>query len=104
MKQTAAPARDDTPAGIIANLPRRQLREVPAGDATLSQMRFVTFEASRWLAFRRLLTGLNLVVSFAVGTALDWLTRRDTPGRRAQRLRHAFERNDAAFIKLGMHL
>jgi len=104
MKHRAAPVRDDTPAGIIAKLPRRQFREVSAGDATLSQMRFVTFEASRRVAFRRLLTWLNLVMSFAVGTALDWLTGRDTPGRRAQRLRRAFERNDAPFIKLGMHL
>jgi ubiquinone biosynthesis protein len=104
MKHTAAPVRDDTPAGIIANLPRRQFREVSAGDATLSQMRFVTFEASRWVAFQRLLIWFNLVMSFAVGTALDWLTGRDTPGRRAQRLRRAFERNDPPFIKLGMHL
>jgi len=104
MKQAAVPTRDDKPAGIIAGLPRRQLLDVSGGDATLSQMRFVTFEASWGVAFRRLLTWFNLVLYFAVRTAADWLTGRDTPGRRAQRLRRAFERHDAPFIKLGMHL
>jgi ubiquinone biosynthesis protein len=104
MKQPAAPARDDTRHGVIAELPRRQFLDASAGDATLSQMRFVAFEASRTRALRRLLTWFNLVFYFAVFTAWDWLTGRDTPARRAQRLRRAFERNDGAFIKLGMHL
>ena len=85
MKENAVPARDDRPAGVIANLPRRQFLDMSAGDATLSQMRFVTFESSRGVAFRRLLTWFNLVLYFAAGPAMDRLTGRDTPTRRAGR-------------------
>ncbi len=104
MKQRSAPVRNDKRHGVIAELPRRQFMDVSADDAALSQMRFVAFDSRAGEAFRRLLTWFNLVLSFAAGTAVDWLTGRDTATRRAQRLRRAFERNDGAFIKLGMHL
>ena len=100
----AVPVRDDKRHGVIAELPRRKFTEVSAEDAALSQMRFVAFDSSAGAAFRRLLTWFNLVVYFAAGTAVDWSTGRDTPGRRAQRLRRGFERNDGTFIKLGRHL
>ena len=104
MKQPAAPAIDDKRSGVIADLPRRQFLDVSAGDATLSKMRIVSFESSGIVAFRRLLTWFNLIFYFAAHTALGWLAGRDTPARRAQQLRRAFEQNDGAFIKLGMHL
>ena len=59
--------------GVIADLPRRPFLEVSAGDATLSKMQFVTFEFSRMVAFRRLLTWFNLIIFFAAQTAADWL-------------------------------
>jgi ubiquinone biosynthesis protein len=104
MKRPAAPAVIDRRNGVIAELPRRQFLDVSVGDATLSQMRVVTFESSGIVAFRRLLIWFNLIFFFLVQTAADWLAGRDTPARRAQRLRRAFERNDGPFIKVGMHL
>jgi predicted unusual protein kinase regulating ubiquinone biosynthesis (AarF/ABC1/UbiB family) len=92
------------PTGIIADLPRRRYLEVSTGDAVLSQIRFVGFEASRVSAFRRLLTWFNLVAVFAIQTGWDWLRGKDTPARRAARLRRAFERRGGIFTKLGMHL
>jgi len=104
MKQPAAPALKDKRNGVIADLPRRQFLDVSAGDATLSMMRIVSFESSWMVAFRRLLTWFNLIFFFAARTTVDWLIGRDTPTRRAQRLRRAFERKDGAFIKVGMNL
>jgi predicted unusual protein kinase regulating ubiquinone biosynthesis (AarF/ABC1/UbiB family) len=104
MKQPAVPASDGKRQGVIAEMPRRQFLDVSAGDATLSQMRFVDFESSRLVAFRRLLSWINLILVFSALTALDWLIGRDTPARRAQRLRSGFERRDGVFVKLGMHL
>ncbi len=104
MKRSANGARDETRDGVVADLPRRPFLEVSSGDAALGQMRQVAFEASRWRAFRRLLTWLNLVLYFVLRTALAWLTGRDSPARRAHRLRRAFERHDGALIKLGLHL
>lgn len=104
MKRPAAPTVIDRRNGVIAELPRRQFLDVSVGDATLSQMRVVTFESSGIVAFRRLLIWFNLIFFFLVQTAADWLAGRDTPARRAQRLRRAFERNDGPFIKVGMHL
>src|SRR6266568_9149228 len=104
MKRPTVPATMDRRDGVIAELPRRQFLDVSAGAATLSQMRVVTFDSSGIVAFRRLLIWFKLIFFFLIRTAADWLTGRDAPARRAQRLRRAFERNDGAFIKLGMHL
>jgi ubiquinone biosynthesis protein len=88
----------------MAELPRRQFLDVSAGDATLSQMRFVSFEHSRIRALRRLFTWFQLLLVFSLNNLWDILRGRDTPHRRALRLRRAFERHRGSFIKLGIHL
>ena len=89
---------------MIADLPRRQFLEVSSGDATLSQMRFVSFKASRGRALARLFTWFLLLFNFGLNTLIDKLFVRDTPARRARRLRREFERRGGSFIKLGSHL
>jgi ubiquinone biosynthesis protein len=88
----------------MAELPRRQFLDVSAGDATLSQMRFVSFEHSRIRALRRLFTWFQLLLYFSLNNLWDVLLGRDTSHRRALRLRRAFERHGGSFIKLGIHL
>ncbi len=90
--------------GVIAELPRRQFLEVSTGDSNLSQMRFVSFEASRIRSLRRLFTWFHLLLYFTLNIIFDALLGRDNPQRRASRLRRAFERNGGSFIKLGIHL
>lgn len=90
--------------GEIARLPRRQFLEVSNDDATLSQMRFVSFEVNRIHSVGRLFTWLRLLIYFTFNLLVDSLLGRDSPEKRAVWLRRAFERNDASFIKLGLHL
>src|SRR5258708_13866532 len=101
---TPAPGpRADAP-GVMASLPRRQFLEVSAAMAAPAQMRFLNFKFSRLQAFRRLFTWLALALQFYLAAASDRLRRQDSPVRRAQRLRRAFEKRGGAFVKLGLHL
>jgi predicted unusual protein kinase regulating ubiquinone biosynthesis (AarF/ABC1/UbiB family) len=90
--------------GEIGAMPRRQFLRVSSGDAALSQMRFLSFKVSRLYAVQRFFAWLRLLVYFAIFTSFDIVLRRDHVGRRAQRLRKAFEGNGGSFVKLGMHL
>jgi predicted unusual protein kinase regulating ubiquinone biosynthesis (AarF/ABC1/UbiB family) len=75
-----------------------------AGDASLSQMKFVSFKVNHFHSIISLFRWLRLLLHFYSSVAGDILVGRDTPKRRASRLRRAFERNGGAFIKLGIHL
>jgi len=88
---------------MLADIPRRQFVKVST-DTSLPQMRFVTFNVSRFRSLRYLFSWFQLIFHFFSHIALDALLGRDTPARRALLLRHAFERNGGSFIKLGMHL
>jgi predicted unusual protein kinase regulating ubiquinone biosynthesis (AarF/ABC1/UbiB family) len=89
---------------VIGELPRRPFLEPTTGETSLGQMRLVSFETSRTRALRRLLTWFRLLFSFALTTVIDILMRRDSPERRAARLRQAFERIGGSFVTLGRHL
>jgi predicted unusual protein kinase regulating ubiquinone biosynthesis (AarF/ABC1/UbiB family) len=89
--------------GVLAEIPRRQFVKVSTGES-LPQMRFVTFGVSHLRSFRHLLTWFRLIIYFFANTLTDVLLGRDTPARRALRLRRAFEGAGGSFIKLGMHL
>jgi ubiquinone biosynthesis protein len=95
---------DGQRTGVIADLPRRQFLDVSAGDASLSQMRFVSFKVNHLRALGILLKWFRLILYFSTNIVIDIFLRRDTPKRRAQRLRRAFERNGGSFVKLGLHL
>ena len=95
---------DGQGSGVLADLPRRKFLDVSIGDASLSQMRFISFKVNHFRSFVRLLNWFQLIVYFVFNIILDILLRRDTPKRRASRLRRAFERKGGSFIKLGLHL
>ena len=104
MPDISNPVRDGQRSGVLAELPRRRFLEVSAGDASLSQMRFISFKVNHFRSFVRLLSWLELLLYFIFNIGVDILLRRDTPKRRAARLRRAFERNGGSFVKLGLHL
>ena len=104
MYESLETARNSEPAGILAGLPRRQFIEFPTGDASLSQMRFVSFKANHWRALKSFFGWLILLLYFSLGIAVDILLGRDSPGQRAIRLRRSFERKGGSFVKLGIHL
>lgn len=95
---------DGQRTGVLAGLPRRRFLDVSAGDASLSQMRFISFKVNHLRSFTRLLSWLQLLLYFLSKIAIDILLRKDAPKRRALHLRRAFERNGGSFVKLGLHL
>jgi ubiquinone biosynthesis protein len=95
---------DGQHSGILAELPRRRFLDVSLGDASLSQMRFISFKLNHFRSFLGLLKWFQLFFYFTLNICLDILLRRDTSKRRALSLRRAFERNGGSFVKLGLHL
>ena len=92
------------PEGILTDLPRRPFIEVSNGDASLSQMRFVSFKVNHIRALASFLRWCQLILDFYFSIFLDTLSGRDSPAQRAVRLRRAFEHEGGSFIKLGLHL
>ncbi|HNC08165.1 MAG TPA: AarF/ABC1/UbiB kinase family protein [Anaerolineales bacterium] len=97
-------ANADQQSGVLSDLPRRKLIEVSAEDSSLSQMRFIAFKVNHLRSLISFLRWLQLFFYFYLNILMDVLLGRDTPKRRATRLRRAFERNGGAFVKLGIHL
>ena len=95
---------DGQHSGILAELPRRRFLDVSLGDASLSQMRFISFKLNHFRSLMGLLKWYQLFFYFVFNISLDILLRRDVPKRRALHLRRAFERNGGSFVKLGLHL
>jgi ubiquinone biosynthesis protein len=104
MPDLATPEIENERPGVLADIPRRQFIKVSTGDASLPQMRFVSFEVNHFRSLHRLFDWFQLLFYFSFNTILDALLGRDTPRRRAFRLRRAFERSGGSFIKLGLHL
>jgi ubiquinone biosynthesis protein len=65
---------------------------------------FESFFASPVNVFARLMVWLAAALRFALGTLWDWVRRRDSQVRRAQRLRRILEGAGATFVKLGQQL
>jgi len=103
MSDLATSTAENERPGVLADIPRRQFVKVSTSES-LPQMRFVSFTASHLHSLRHLFTWFRLLLYFFTNTAFDVLLGRDTPARRALRLRRAFERNGGSFIKLGIHL
>lgn len=95
---------DTSQAGVLADMPRRQMIEATIGDASLSQMRFVTFKVNHFRSIASLFRWYQLLIYFGLHILGDILLGRDAPKRRAVWLRRAFERNGGSFVKLGIHL
>src|SRR5919197_1114180 len=92
------------PAGRLADLPRRPFIEASSGDASLTQMRFVSFKVNYLRAVASFFRWLRLILNFLIHVVIDILIGKDSAGQRALRLRRAFEREGGSFIKLGIHL
>ena len=90
--------------GKLAELPRRQFLEFPASEGSLSQMRFMSFEAKPRQILISFFRWLHLLFDYLFHSFIDFFLFRDSPERRATRLRQAFERKGGSFIKLGIHL
>lgn len=104
MYDASRPANKSQHSGVLAELPRRRFLEVSLGDASLSQMRFISFKVNHFHSFLVLLKWFRLFFHFLFHISLDILLRKDVPKRRALHLRHAFERAGGTFVKLGLHL
>jgi predicted unusual protein kinase regulating ubiquinone biosynthesis (AarF/ABC1/UbiB family) len=104
MIDSTSPARDGQNPGVLEELPRRQFFDVSAGDSSLSQIRFISFKVNHLRSLASFFRWLQLLFYFNFNIIFDFLLSRDTPKRRALRLRRAFERNGGAFVKLGIHL
>ena len=104
MYDASNPLSDSQRSGVLAGLPRRRFLDVSLGDASLSQMRFISFKINHFRSFGVLMKWFQLFLHFIINVGVDILLRRDTPKRRALRLRRAFERNGGSFVKLGLHL
>jgi len=104
MRDSSKPVLDGQRSGVIADLPRRRFLDVSTGDASLSQMRFASFKVNHFRSLGRLFRWFQLTLYFLINTTFDMLLGRDTPRRRARRLRRAFERKGGSFVKLGLHL
>lgn len=88
----------------IQSLPRRQ-HYVATGDAPPPpQMVKVTFEASVWQAAVRMMFWIYAGLVFQAKVLYDRLRGRKTLADRAIRLREAFERMGATFIKIGQQM
>lgn len=103
MSDFATSTAENERPGVLADIPRRKFVKVSTSES-LPQMRFVSFTVSHLHSLRHLFTWFRLLLYFFINTAFDVLLGRDTPARRALRLRRAFEGNGGSFIKLGIHL
>jgi len=91
---------DGDQPGILADIPRRKFISVSTGDSSLAQMRFVSFKVNHLRSLAGLFHWFRLLLYFSLNTLGDLLSGRDSPRRRALRLRRAFERKGGSFIKL----
>jgi len=91
--------------GIVASMPRRRQFPIRSEHFVPPPMRQVeVFEASAFRALGRLWAWSTALISFFARSWWDRLRGRDSPERRAVRLREICEREGATFIKLGQQL
>lgn len=94
-----------TDQDVIRPMPRRTLSySISNISVALPRARRVHFEPGIVRPILRLFVWLWSALRFLFGNAMDILTRRDTPQRRAVRLRRIFENAGATFTKFGQQL
>lgn len=104
MLDSQKPVSENQRTGVLTELPRRRFIDVSVGDASLSQMRFVSFKVNYFRSVISLLRWYQLLLYFLLKIVVDIILGRDTPKRRALWLRRAFERQGGSFVKFGLHL
>ena len=101
---TVAQTSDIEAPGCIAPLPRRkQLKATDTGTAP-PMAKKVSFEAGLTRSLVRLVMMIGVMGWWVVGTLFDRIRRRDTIENRARRLRLAFMKMGATWVKLGQQL
>lgn len=90
--------------GVRAALPRRLPLAVRPSGGGPSHREQLVFKATLPAAFRRLALWLFAGWLYLAGTLLDAVRRRNTPERRAVRLRRTLERIGGTFLKVGQQL
>jgi predicted unusual protein kinase regulating ubiquinone biosynthesis (AarF/ABC1/UbiB family) len=89
----------------VRPMPRRAISHAFTGaNVALPRARKVTFKAGVIRTVLRLLLWISGAMKFFLGNWLDVVLRRDSPQRRAVRLRQIFEGAGATFAKLGQQL
>jgi ubiquinone biosynthesis protein len=92
-------------ADVLQPMPRRTFaHKFDDAAVTLPMAHRVTFRPGVIYPLVRLLVWVRVCLYFVGGTAVDLLRRRDTPQRRAMRLRHQFETAGGSFGKLAQQL
>jgi ubiquinone biosynthesis protein len=90
---------------VIRPMPRREItHSIDALRATVPRARRVYFEPGLILPIGRLFVWLYAVIRFYFGNLVDVVRRRDSVGRRANRLRTVFEDVGGSFLKLAQQL
>ncbi len=91
-------------ADFFVSFPRRQIKTKQGDRISLPIEQPVRFKTSRIRALGRLFIWGYILLFFILGTLWDRLLGRDSEGRRAVRLRRAFEKAGGTFVKLGQQL
>jgi ubiquinone biosynthesis protein len=92
-------------ADVVQPMPRRAFaHKFDDAAVTLPMAHRVTFRPGVIYPFVRLLVWTRVCLYFFCGNAVDLLLRRDSPQRRAVRLRHQFEAAGGSFGKLAQQL
>lgn len=92
---------DFNPSGILPKQVRARLSRSPHLNAAPPRMRKLEFSGSLRFVFERLLIYSWAAAKWVAGQMADKIHRRDTPERRAERLRHLIEEIGGTAIKLG---
>ncbi len=98
---TPSAAADD----VVRPMPRRAIRhEFDNAAVALPMAHRVTYRPGILSPFLRLLVWMRVCLHFICGNAIDTLMRRDSPQKRAVRLRRLFEGAGGSFGKLAQQL
>ena len=90
---------------VIRPMPRREItHSIDALRATVPRARRVYFEPGLILPIGRLFVWIYAIIRFYFGNLVDVVQRRDSVGRRANRLRTVFEDVGGTFLKLAQQL
>ncbi len=106
---SGATSRQRTPRPLSENpmirpMGRRKVVHTFAGSAALPRARHVRFKAGVVRPIQRLLFWISGAARMLLGNTVDMVLRRDSPQRRAVRLRELLETGGPTFIKLGQQL
>lgn len=95
----------ERPAGeVLAGMPRRQQLPQQDGQIWLPYIETHAHRAGFWRSLGRLFAWLTVLATILRGNFVDWILRRDSPERRAARLRQALEKAGGTFVKLGQQM